>query len=87
MRRLKQLAQIDTFFNEQLAYFIDQLKAETEGNGTLFDNIAIFVLRGQSRRTHSKENLPFFLAGSAEPSKPVISRQLGGVAHNTLSSP
>ena len=81
------LAQIDTFFNEQLAYFIDQLKAVPEGDGTLFDNTVIFVCSEVSHgRIHSKENLPFFLAGSAGGALQTgrYLANLGGVAHNNL---
>jgi hypothetical protein len=81
------LAEIDHFFNEQLAYLIDSLKAVPEGDGTLFDNTVILVCSEVSHgRIHSKQNMPFLLAGSAGGHFRTgrYLANLGGVPHNDL---
>lgn len=63
---LKQIAQIDAFYAEQLAYFLDNLKNTTEGDngGNLLDNT--MILYGSSiadGNRHNHDDLPIILAG------------------------
>ena len=56
------LGRWDFFLTEQLAYFLDRLRATPEGEGTLLDSTA--VLYGSSNsQTHVNENYPLVLAG------------------------
>jgi hypothetical protein len=58
------LAQINHWHVEQLAYFINRLKAVKEGDGTLLDHSIVSFGSGLSDgNTHSPENLPVILAG------------------------
>lgn len=53
------------FLNEQLAYFLERLRATPEGDGTLLDRTA--VLYGTSNsQTHVNENYGLMLAGGRE---------------------
>lgn len=55
-----------TWFMEQVAYLLDQLKARPEGSGTMLDHSLVFVCSEISDgNTHSHDDMPFFLAGGA----------------------
>jgi hypothetical protein len=60
------LTQINTWYAEQFAYLIAQLKSVKEGNGTMLDNTLVLwgneLGRGNS---HSRTQIPFVLAGKA----------------------
>jgi hypothetical protein len=59
------LAQIDTFYSEQLAYLINALKSIPEGEGTVFDQTVIWACSEIGHaRVHDRNNMPFLLAGS-----------------------
>ncbi|MGJ8656163.1 MAG: DUF1552 domain-containing protein [Akkermansiaceae bacterium] len=63
---LKQIAQIDAFYTEQLAYFLQNLKNTTEGEngGNLLDNT--MIVYGSSigdGNKHNHNDLPIILAG------------------------
>lgn len=62
----QQWARMNVWYAEQLAHFIDLLKAVPEGDGTLFDNTVILWCNELSRgNTHSHSDMPFVLAGGA----------------------
>ena len=62
--KLKQIAQIDAFYTEQLAYFLKNLEANKEGEDSLLDNTMIVygscIGDGNS---HNHTDLPIVLAG------------------------
>jgi hypothetical protein len=61
----EQLIQVNTWFAEQLAYLIAQLRAIPEGDSTLFDNSVILWCNDLgSGAAHSHTDIPFLLAGS-----------------------
>ncbi|RPI54509.1 MAG: DUF1552 domain-containing protein [Acidobacteria bacterium] len=53
---------INQYQVEQFAYFIDKLKATTDGDGTLFDHIMVNYGSGLSR-DHDHDNLPTVITG------------------------
>jgi len=59
------LTKVDTWYAEQFAYLLSQMKDINEGERTLLDNTLMFwpneLSEGQS---HSRNNLPFVTAGS-----------------------
>lgn len=60
------LVTINTWYNQQIAYFLQLLEDTPEGNGTMLDNS--LVLCGNEiglGDTHTHENIPWLLAGSA----------------------
>jgi hypothetical protein len=60
----KKIARINRFHIEQLAYFLDKLKAIKEGDGTLLDNCMIVYGCGiADGNAHAHHNLPVLLAG------------------------
>lgn len=59
-----QIAQINRFHTGQFAYFLDQLKAIPEGDGTLLDHSTILYGSAISDgNKHLHENLPILVAG------------------------
>ena len=62
--QLRRLTQTDTFLVEQLSYFLDQLKAHQENDGTLLDATQVLWGSGMSYgHSHGNANLPTILAG------------------------
>lgn len=63
--KVRKIAAIDKFFAEQFAYFIKQLKATPDGEGSLLDNCLI-VYGGAIRdgNRHDHHDLPILMAGS-----------------------
>jgi hypothetical protein len=63
--KVSKIAAIDRFFAEQYAYFLRQLKATADGQGSLLDNCLI-VYGGAIRdgNRHDHHDLPVLLAGS-----------------------
>ena len=58
------MAKINRFHTTQFAYFLDQLKAVKEGNGTLLDNSMIVFGSGLADpNRHAHHDLPILLAG------------------------
>jgi hypothetical protein len=61
-----QLTQINTWYAQQFAYLLAQLKSVPEGNGTMLDNTLVLwgneLGRGNS---HERTKIPFVLAGKA----------------------
>jgi hypothetical protein len=61
---LDRLTRSDTFIMQQFAYFLDRLKAETDGDEPLLDRTMVLFGSGMSYgHSHSNSNLPILLAG------------------------
>ncbi len=60
------VAKIDVWNSEQVAKFIDRLKAIPEGDGTVFDNTVVVWLNEMTRGDHETSNIPHIMAGSAQ---------------------
>ena len=61
---LAKIAQIDLFYTQQLAYFLQRLRDTKEGDRTLLDNSMIVYCSGLSDgNRHAHDNLPVILAG------------------------
>ncbi len=60
------VAKIDVWNAEQMAGFIDRLKAIPEGDGTVFDNTVVVWLNEMTRGDHDTANVPHIMAGSAQ---------------------
>jgi hypothetical protein len=61
---LEQIARIDRFYIEELAWFLDRLKNTPEGDGNLLDHSMIVYGGGiGDGNRHSHEDLPVILAG------------------------
>ncbi len=60
------LTKINTWYTQQFAYLVSELKKLPEGEGTVLDNTLLFwpneLLVGD---THERRNLPYMLAGKA----------------------
>lgn len=55
-----------TWFVQQFAYLLDQLKARPEGGGTMLDHSVVLLCSEVSDgNTHSHDDMPFVLAGKA----------------------
>jgi hypothetical protein len=55
-----------TWFVEQLAYLLDQLKSRPEGSGTMLDQTLVLLCSEISDgNTHSHDDMPFILAGGS----------------------
>ena len=64
LRRQKQYELINRWHMEQLAYFLEKLKAIPEGNGTMLDQSMVLFGSGlRDGNRHAEENLPIILAG------------------------
>lgn len=61
-----ELTKIYTWYAERFAYFLDQLAAVPEGDGTLLDNcLVVWGSELGKGNTHSFDNVPFVVAGGA----------------------
>lgn len=62
--QLRRLTQTDTFLVEQFSYFLDQLKAVKDGDGTLLDTTQALWGSGMAYgHSHGNANLPTLYAG------------------------
>jgi hypothetical protein len=62
--QLRRLTETDTFLIEQLAYFLDQLKASQEEGAPLLDTTQVLWGSGMAYgHSHGNANLPTILAG------------------------
>lgn len=62
--QLRRLTQTDTFLVEQFSYFLDQLKAHQDGDGTLLDTTQVLWGSGMAYgHSHGNANLPTLYAG------------------------
>jgi hypothetical protein len=60
------LKKVDTWFTEQFAYLLSELKKVDEGDKTLLDNSLIFFPNELSQgESHDRRNMPYLLAGQA----------------------
>lgn len=63
--KVSKVAKITSFNLEQFSYMIQRMKNLREGEGTLLDNCIMMWGSGlEDGNKHSRENLPFILAGS-----------------------
>jgi len=62
--QLRRLTQTDTFLVEQFSYFLDQLKAHQDNDGTLLDTTQVLWGSGMAYgHSHGNANLPVLYAG------------------------
>jgi hypothetical protein len=60
------LTKVDTWFAEQFAYLLSEMKKVPEGEGTLLDSSLMFWTNElEHGEAHNRRNLPFVLAGKA----------------------
>src|SRR5690606_127827 len=58
------LTRVDTWFAEQFAYLLTEMKKVPEGDGNLLDNTLLFWPNElEHGEVHSRRNLPYILAG------------------------
>ncbi len=63
--KVEQNTYINRWHSEQLAYFVDKLKAIPEGSGSVFDNTVIFWTNEQSKgNNHDRRNMPYVILGN-----------------------
>jgi len=63
---MDKVIRINTYHIQNLAYFLEKLKATPDGDGTLLDHVAILYGSGISDgNVHSHDSLPVLLAGGA----------------------
>ena len=60
------IVQVNRWYAEQFAYFLDQLKAIPEGDGTMLDNTVVLWCNelGQGN-SHTRKDVPLIVAGNA----------------------
>ena len=62
--KLKWLTQVDIWYAEDWAYFIDKLKGVREGDGTLLDHtMLVWGSSGGTVNAHNRTNLPTMVVG------------------------
>ncbi len=60
------LTKVDTWFSEQFAYLLSEMKKVPEGDSTLLDNSLMFWCDElEHGEAHNRRNLPYILAGKA----------------------
>jgi hypothetical protein len=63
---VNQVVRINTYHIQNLAYFLEKLRATPDGDGTLLDHVALLYGSGISDgNVHSHDSLPILLAGGA----------------------
>ena len=61
------MTKVNTWYAEQFAYLLTEMKKVQEGPGTLLDNTLLFWPNELSQaEVHSRRNLPYVLAGTAQ---------------------
>lgn len=61
-----QLSKVDTWYAEQFAYLLSEMKKIPEGDGTLLDNSLMYWVNEQEDgQAHNRRNIPMVLAGKA----------------------
>jgi hypothetical protein len=81
------LVRINTWYAARFAQLIEKLKSYPEGNGTLFDQCLLLWCNELGKgNTHSRENAPYVLAGSAGGALQTgrVLQFEGDVPHNNL---
>lgn len=66
-RKMDQLAKIDGFYNEQLAYFLERLRSteDVDGKSLLYNSMIVWGSGLSDADRHSHNDLPVILAGNA----------------------
>jgi len=80
------MTKVSTWYAEQFAYLLSELKKVPEGDGTLLDHTLLFYPNELSQaEVHDRRNLPYLLAGKAG-GKLQTGRflQMHGEPHNRL---
>jgi len=63
---VEKVVRINTFHIQNLAYFLEKLRATPDGDGTLLDHVALLYGSGISDgNVHSHDSLPILVAGGA----------------------
>ena len=64
---MDQIVKIDTFYNEQLAYFLERMKAteDVDGKSLLHNSMIVWGSGLSDANRHTHEDLPIILAGNA----------------------
>ena len=85
----ERLVEIERWYLQQYVYFVERLKQEQEGEGSLLDNT--LVLQGSDHgdgRSHAWDDLPLLLAGNRQGAlrtgRYIDYRSTGSVTHNRL---
>jgi len=81
------LVKVNRWYAEQVAYLLDKMDAVVEGNGkTMLDNSLVVWTDGLGKgNNHSRQNIPWVLAGSAGGYLPTgRALEFGGKPHNHL---
>lgn len=81
-----QLTRINTWYMEQMAYFLQRLEAVQENGKPLLDSMTVlFVTELQQAESHAQDNMPFLLVGGVN-GRIRTGRYLryNGVPHNNL---
>ncbi len=79
--KLKWLTQVDTWYSEQWAYFVEKLKGIQEGDSTLLDNtLLVWGSTGGTLNAHNNTNLPTMLFGG----KALGVRHAGHILHQDM---
>jgi hypothetical protein len=64
--QIANMSAISTWYSEQFAYLLEQLKQVPEGDGSLLDNVLLFWPNELSQaQIHERKRLPYVLAGRA----------------------
>jgi hypothetical protein len=59
----EQLARINVYHAQQVAYYLDKLRATPDGDGSLLDHTTIYYGAGMCNGNHLPENLPLVVVG------------------------
>src|SRR5262249_21529034 len=63
---LQKLTDVNTYHMQLFTYFVDKLRATSEGDGTLLDHVALLYGAGLSNpNEHAHTNLPLMVVGGA----------------------
>jgi hypothetical protein len=59
----EQLARINVYHAQQVAYYLDRLRSTPDGDGSLLDHVTLYYGAGMCNGNHLPENLPMVIAG------------------------
>ncbi|MDB4669490.1 DUF1552 domain-containing protein [bacterium] len=66
-RKMDKIVKIDTFYSEQLAYFLEQMKSteDVDGKSLLHNSMIVWGSGHSDANRHTHDDLPIILAGNA----------------------